>query len=48
MASSKTDSHEAVEASRGKILNGIVDCLAKSLENENWGLMVEAAEDYQK
>jgi hypothetical protein len=37
-----------VEASRGKILNSIVECLAKSRENESWGLMVEAAEDYQK
>lgn len=37
-----------VGESRGKILNAIVESLAKSYESENWGLMMEAAEDYQK
>lgn len=33
---------------KGKVLKSIVESLAKSCENENWGLMVEAAEDYQR
>ena len=46
---SKTDPPpEDVETSRRKILNSVVESLGKSCENESWGLMVEAAEDYQK
>lgn len=33
---------------RGTALAAVVESLAKSRENESWGLMVEAAEDYQK
>lgn len=50
MSSKTTDTppHEKLEAEKGKMLNSIVESLAKSCENESWGLMVEAAEDYQK
>lgn len=53
MAASTTDpphpSHkEEGKLNRGKMLTAIVESLAKSRENESWGLMVEAAEDYQK
>lgn len=40
-------SHEEV-GERGKMLSAIVESLARSRENESWGLMVEAAEDYQR
>ena len=33
---------------RGKMLSAIVESLGRSRENESWGLMVEAAEDYQR
>ena len=33
---------------REKVVSAIVESLARSRENESWGLMVEAAEDYQK
>lgn len=33
---------------RRKMLSAIVESLARSRENESWGLMVEAAEDYQR
>lgn len=33
---------------REKVLSTIIDGLARSRENENWGLMMEAAEDYQR
>lgn len=33
---------------RDKILKSIVESLTKSREGESWGLIVEAAEDYQK
>ncbi len=46
-ASSSEEEFE-VEDSREKILAAIIEILAKSCENENWGLMEEAAEDYQK
>ncbi len=33
---------------RDKMLSQIVQSLSRSCENESWGLMVEAAEDYQR
>lgn len=33
---------------RGKMMSAIVESLGRSRENESWGLMVEAAEDYQR
>ena len=33
---------------REKVLDTIVRSLSRSCENENWGLIVEAAEDYQR
>lgn len=38
----------AGEDDKEKMLSAIVESLARSRENESWGLMVEAAEDYQK
>lgn len=36
------------KSEREKILSEIVQSLASSRENESWGLMVEASEDYQR
>ena len=36
------------DGERGQMLATIVESLARSRENEDWGLIVEAAEDYQK
>lgn len=47
--SSSSSNHEEVgEGERSKMLSAIVESLARSRENESWGLMVEAAEDYQR
>ena len=42
-----SSNHEEV-GDRAKMLSTIVECLSRSRENESWGLMVEAAEDYQR
>lgn len=37
---------DLVDEQRSKCLGGIVHTIARACANENWGLVVEAAEDY--